>query len=104
MIDLSESIEFDQVVDMAAQGLSPRINHSVEDIIMELMEGTRMGATPVTHGVALPHFQASNLSHPEMVLVRAIHGVHISYHNYVSDEQEEGVVPQEIRSFMPEMN
>lgn len=92
VINLDKSCVFDEVVDMAADRLSKRINARVDDIITEFMEGTRMGATPVTHGVALPHFRAANLSHPELVLVRAVSGVHISYHNYVTDEREEGVV------------
>jgi basic amino acid/polyamine antiporter, APA family len=92
VIDLPGPIEFAKVVDMSAQLLSPRINQSVENITTELLEGTRMGATPVTHGVALPHFRAANLTNPELVIARAHQGIHISYLNYVTDEPEEGDV------------
>ncbi len=39
------------------------------------MQGTRIGATPVSHGVALPHMRLPEIDHPEMVMVRTKHGV-----------------------------
>ena len=31
--------------------------HTAEEIQKQFLEGTRMGATPVTHGIALPHLK-----------------------------------------------
>lgn len=39
------------------------------------MQGTRIGATPVTHDVALPHLLKEGLLQTEMVVVRAVQGV-----------------------------
>lgn len=77
IIDLDEEIDFERVVDQVAPILSAYVPESNEEIITHLLDGTRIGATPVTHGVALPHFRSEGLEHAEMVLVRAKNGVHI---------------------------
>ena len=41
------------------------------------MAGTRVGATPVTHGVALPHFRTELVDQSELVLVRSVHPIFV---------------------------
>jgi APA family basic amino acid/polyamine antiporter len=48
-----------------------------------------MGATPVTHGIALPHLRLVGLQQAEMVLVRANNGVHMKFKNPLTDFDEE---------------
>ncbi|MDA0748224.1 MAG: APC family permease, partial [bacterium] len=54
VIDLVAPAEFQDVAHQAAQWLSTHVPHTTEEIEKELMDGTQVGATPVTHGVALP--------------------------------------------------
>lgn len=75
VIDLEDSVDFDGVVALAAESLEHRVPGSVEDIAREFLKGTRVGATPVTHGVALPHLRIEGLSQAEMALVRSQGGV-----------------------------
>ncbi len=75
VIDLHEPVTFDDVVRRAAQIFAARLN--VDRHIFEegFTEGTRVGATPVSHGAALPHLRLPDLHHPELVIVRAFAGV-----------------------------
>jgi nucleotide-binding universal stress UspA family protein/mannitol/fructose-specific phosphotransferase system IIA component (Ntr-type) len=41
------------------------------------MQGTRVGATPVARGIALPHIQDATVPRPELVLVRSPNGIPI---------------------------
>lgn len=70
VIDLTAKLSFEDVVEQAAKLLSERIPLTADEIKMQFMEGTPLGATPVTHGVALPHFTTPTIDQPEMVLVR----------------------------------
>lgn len=70
VIDLSGDVTFEDVVGSAANLLAERIPMTSEEIREQFLEGTLLGATPVTHGVALPHFTAA-IEQPELVLVRS---------------------------------
>ncbi len=88
VMDLDEEMYFEDVVTKAAGWLEKTIPLSSFDIIEQIMEGTRIGATPVTKGVALPHFRAKGVTQTEMVLVRAKKGVHITLINPITHEEE----------------
>lgn len=75
VIDLVEETTFEDVIDRASQALSRRLPRTAEQIRDRFMQGTLMGETPVTGGVALPHFRVEPLDQAEMVLVRARHPV-----------------------------
>ncbi len=81
--------DFENVVKKVANVLTHIISLPVNEIIEHIMEGTRVGATPVTHNVALPHFRVPTIDHPEMVLVRAKQGIEIKVFNPLTHEIEE---------------
>jgi amino acid transporter/mannitol/fructose-specific phosphotransferase system IIA component (Ntr-type) len=89
VLDLKKREEFRNVVARVATWLADRVSHSREEIAMQFMEGTRLGATPVTHGVALPHLRIDGLDQPLMVLVRCKPGVHIMFNNPLTDHEAE---------------
>ncbi len=78
VIDLEQATSFDDVVEQAAVWFSHRVPLTAHSISRKFLEGTRMGATPVTRGVALPHLSVDGLKHPEMVIVRSKQGVALS--------------------------
>ncbi len=78
VIDLGGPTSFEDVVEQAAAWLSHRVPMTARSISRKFLEGTRMGATPVTRGVALPHLSVDGLKQPEMVLVRSKEGVTLS--------------------------
>jgi mannitol/fructose-specific phosphotransferase system IIA component (Ntr-type) len=89
VIDLNEKTEFEDVVKTASSWISQFVLHTSEEIQKQFLEGTRMGATPVTHGIALPHLRLAGLQQAEMVLVRANNGVHMKFKNPLTDFDEE---------------
>lgn len=90
VIDLDHPVEFEAVVEDVAKWMAGHTIHSAESIRNQLLERTHIGATPVTHGVGLPHLWIQELRHPEMVLVRcAKPGVHIQYTHPLTDQETE---------------
>ena len=92
VIDLKQKAEFEEVVKIASQWFCKFVNHSAEEISKLFLEGTRIGATPVTHGIALPHLRLKWFKRTEMVLVRCIQGVHIKLKNQLTDFKEENKI------------
>ncbi|MGL1903733.1 MAG: amino acid permease [Fibrobacterales bacterium] len=78
VIDIDGQEDFEKVVARVAPILSSFVPETDEEIATHLLDGTRIGATPVTHGVALPHLRSEGLEHAEMVLVRAKEGINIT--------------------------
>jgi APA family basic amino acid/polyamine antiporter len=77
VIDLHQTATFEEVVGHASRTLSEKLKVS-QDILNEgFMEGTRVGATPVSHGAALPHLRFPDIEHPELVIVRSSAGVRV---------------------------
>lgn len=88
-IEVEEEKTFKQVLAKSAEYLGSVIPNSKEEIIQQIMEGTRIGATPVTHGFALPHFRTEGVDKAELVLVRAMNGVDIQIFDPLTHEVEE---------------
>jgi APA family basic amino acid/polyamine antiporter len=75
VIDLEEGVAFDEVVKRVAPLLAQRVGRPPAEVAREFLQGTRIGATPVARGIALPHILADHLDQPELVLVRSRSGV-----------------------------
>ena len=88
VIDLNESTDFETVVKKASVWLSQFVTHTHEELEREFLEGTRIGATPVTHNIALPHLRMKGFQQPEMVLVRCKKGITITLNNPLTDFEE----------------
>ncbi len=88
VIDLDDKKNFEDVVLSASAWISRLVDKSASDIEKLFLEGTRMGATPVTHGIALPHLRLSGLKQAEMVIVRGRKGVHIKFKDPLTDFEE----------------
>lgn len=89
VLDLKEKTEFEDVVKITSAWISQFVPNTAEEIQKQFLDGTRMGATPVTHGIALPHLRLTGLQQAEMVLVRAKNGVHLKFKNPLTDFEEE---------------
>jgi APA family basic amino acid/polyamine antiporter len=75
VIDLPQPLTFEEVVRQAAQMLAEKLKVSQHLFEEGFTEGTRVGATPVSHGAALPHLRLPDIHHPELVIVRSSAGV-----------------------------
>jgi len=75
VIDLPQPLTFEEVVRQAAQMLAGKLKVSQHLFEEGFTEGTRVGATPVSHGAALPHLRLPDIHHPELVIIRSSAGV-----------------------------
>ena len=89
VFELTEETDFEKAVDSTAEWLSKKIPLTKEEIIKRVMEGTRVGATPVTRGVALPHFRCEGIEHSMLVLLRAKSGIDIPIFNPLTYQEED---------------
>ena len=105
VFDLKGEKEFEEVVEIVSYKLAKVIAHTDKEIKELVMEGTRVGATPVTHGVALPHFRSAKVNQPQMVLVRSKEGVRIKLVNPLTHkEEDEQIVTAIFFLISPESN
>lgn len=76
-IDIAEDIPYEEVVKRACAQLALRLPLSETELVERFAEGRRFGATPVSHGAALPHLQLPDVDSPALVLVRSCTGLQI---------------------------
>ena len=69
---------FERIAKRAAKLLAQRLPCTAEELVEGFLQGTMIGATPVTGGVALPHLRIGGIDLPYMVLVRCPSGVLVS--------------------------
>jgi amino acid transporter/mannitol/fructose-specific phosphotransferase system IIA component (Ntr-type) len=77
VLDLQGTMTFEEVTRMASRILAQTLPETAERLAEAFLQGTAVGATPVAHGVALPHFRHQALRDPRMVLVRSREGIAI---------------------------
>jgi len=75
VIDAPQGATFEDIVTSAAEELSALLPTTASSLAEGFLEGTRVGATPVTGGVALPHLRLPELTKPIMVIARSTSGV-----------------------------
>lgn len=89
VFDINEKSDFETVVGQVARRMEYTLKLDHSEIIARIMEGTRVGATPVTHSFALPHFRLDTIEHPEIVLVRSNAGIEIEVFDPLTHKVEE---------------
>ena len=89
VFDLEEPEDFENVTQKASEWISQFVSFSPSEIEKQFLNGTRMGATPVTHGIALPHLRLEGLPQAEIVVVRGKKGIHIKYKDPLKDSDTE---------------
>ncbi len=93
VVDIPGQTSFQAVFERAANELAPQVPLSEKTLRIDLMNGTKVGATPVSKGVALPHLRIPGLAHPVMVMVRSAQGVRVvSEHHYPTEHLTEDIV------------
>ena len=77
IMEAGEGADFEEMTAKAADRLAPMVGIDAARIASQFLEGTRVGATPVTRGVALPHLRLPDISRPYLVVVRSRRGISI---------------------------
>jgi amino acid transporter/mannitol/fructose-specific phosphotransferase system IIA component (Ntr-type) len=86
-LDLKEDDSFEEATRRAANRLAQRLPVGAEHLVEGFLHGTRTGATPVSHGTALPHLRIQGVAAPEMVLARSVSGLTVDVGDQFTDEQ-----------------
>jgi len=96
IIDITTKISYDEIVSKAAARFDERFSGKGELLAECFLEGMRIGAIPVSHGIALPHVRLPDLQKTELVIIRAHVGVTLDVNNELPGEQE---APQTVFAF-----
>ena len=104
VIDYDKTKTFEEVVEEVSHYLARIVPHSFEELQKQFLEGTRIGATPVTHGIAIPHIRIQGMLQPEMILVRGKKGIKINFVNPITDKEENETVHAIFFLVSPEQN
>ena len=87
VINLDSQTDFETVVDIVCEKFAKFIPYQKDDLSRQFLEGTRIGATPVTDTVALPHLRLKGLEKMEMIMVRCNQGVKVEFMDPVNDDE-----------------
>jgi mannitol/fructose-specific phosphotransferase system IIA component (Ntr-type) len=71
VMEFSKKCLFEEITHDVAQELARSLGISTNDLEQGFLKGSRIGATPISHGAALPHIRLPEMEHAEMVIVRA---------------------------------
>jgi mannitol/fructose-specific phosphotransferase system IIA component (Ntr-type) len=85
VIMLSKKTTFEQAVLRASDLLSQHLPYTAAQLTKRFLEDTKLGITPVTHGLALPHLRLPNVKRPEMVLLQCRPGIIIDKNMQIPD-------------------
>jgi amino acid transporter/mannitol/fructose-specific phosphotransferase system IIA component (Ntr-type) len=77
VLESERGTDFETLAGRVADALSTETGRSREHFLQGFLEGTQVGATPVTGGVALPHLRLQGLKRSHLVLVRCMDGMQL---------------------------
>lgn len=89
LLDAPRRDTFEDIVLKASEELASQLPTTVDSLAKGFLHGTRVGATPVTGGVALPHLRLPNLEQSMMVIARSKDGVTIDVGDAFGGHHEE---------------
>lgn len=88
VIDAPERSTFAGLVAQASQHFARHVDLPTSELENRFMQGTRVGATPVSKAVALPHLRLPDLESPILVIARISSGVDIEVGSVLDDSVE----------------
>jgi amino acid transporter/mannitol/fructose-specific phosphotransferase system IIA component (Ntr-type) len=80
---------FEDIVREASEELATILPATSSSLEEGFLHGTKVGATPVTRGVALPHLRLEGIDNPFMVIARSIDGISIDVGDPFGGHHEE---------------
>ncbi len=91
VMDIRQAETFESLVTRVSEKFSLRLGIGADVLMHDFLQGTRVGATPVACGAALPHIRVSGIERPYMVMVRSLEGVSIEVDIMAESPQYERV-------------
>ncbi len=103
-LDLKEGDSFEEATRRASSRLAQRLPVSAQHLAEGFLHGTQTGATPVSHGTALPHLRVPEAEAPEMVLARSFGGLTVEVGDQFTDERHGTLIHAIFFLVSPEKN
>ncbi|HMB92838.1 MAG TPA: amino acid permease, partial [Rhodothermales bacterium] len=88
IIDRDDADSFEELAVEASAVLAKRLGLSEERIQKGFLEGSAFGATPVSHGAALPHQRLAEIETSHLVMVRCRKGIRLQFETMMHDPDE----------------
>ena len=89
VVDAASGSTFEEVTQLAAEELAAILPVTAKSLSEGFLHGTKIGATPVTGGVALPHLRLPNIEKSIMVIARSKDGLVIDVGDVFGGTHEE---------------
>ena len=89
VVDAPHAATFEDIAKAAAEELSALLPATASSLADEFLRGTKIGATPVTGGVALPHLRLPGIEQSIMVIARSKDGITIDVGDAFGGHHEE---------------
>ena len=89
VVDAAHGSTFEEITRIAAEELAAILPVTAQSLSEGFLHGTKVGATPVTSGVALPHLRLPNIEQPIMVIARSKDGLVIDVGDVFGGSHEE---------------
>lgn len=77
IIDISYKISFEEIVEQVSVRFEKIVKTKADTLKKSFMDGTLVGATPVSNSAALPHLRLPDIKHSELIMVRSKYGVKV---------------------------
>jgi len=83
-LDIEGKAEFEEVVDRVSSKFSKLFSLDRDTLKKTFLDGTLVGATPVSNHTALPHMRLPDIHHSEMIIVRSRQGIKVAIDTSIS--------------------
>lgn len=88
-IEIDDKHTFEDIIKEASEIFSKKLGVGADVLEKRFLEGTKTGATPMSHGAALPHMHLPGIDAPEMVIARSVDGLNVEVFDVLGDEVEQ---------------
>jgi len=93
VIRLEKEEPFDIVIKQACEIMAQQVSYPSKKLEQNILEGTKIGATPVSHGVALPHLRLHHIIEPVLLIIHSKPGIRIDMdENFWGEHMPDGPI------------
>ena len=92
VMEFTSEKTFEDITRDVSNQFASRLEFGAEELEQRFMEGSRIGATPISHGAALPHIRLPEIEKAEMILVRTIQPCFVKALNFSGKTSMQGPI------------
>ena len=92
VMEFTNEKTFEEITHDVSNQFASILEFSTEELEQRFMEGSRIGATPISHGGALPHIRLPKIEKAEMILVRTTQPCFVKALNFSGKTKLQGPI------------